>query len=492
MKQQKKMTSLYKDTVFYSLANWSRRLVGFAVAPVTVAYFTPADYGYMSLVTTIASFCSILGLLAVADQGLPRFFIDSKDEFEKTSYVATSFFVSGLAVLFVTSIILLSTPFVPFFFKDVKAPMIFTSLIALTCLAHSFLHVGNNMLKWTFQSPLFMRITVTYAIIGATFSLGGILLLDWRAKEVLLVGALVTLAAGVWGNLSVKKYISFSTISKRRSKELIVYSWPLLGLNIFAFFSRSLDRIFLGGLRSLGEVGIYSVSFAVGSLFNNVVSGFFLAWGPYLLSTFRESWAPKRYAEFFSVTSWFGLMSIIVLGLWGSPIVMLLRPDGVYHQIGVFIPWSVSGALLYYVGGYFAPGPNITKKTYWRFIGFLLAAAANAVLNYTLIPILGILGASIATTISGLIAGIFNQVVSNRLFFVPNRWKFCFALIVLFTTIISCIQNDAFPYNINGVSFISRLLFTAVFICAGTLPFYADIKAFGIITQLAKMRRRQI
>ena len=41
---------LVKDTFFYSLAHWSRGLVGFVVAPVTVTYFTPADYGYNRII----------------------------------------------------------------------------------------------------------------------------------------------------------------------------------------------------------------------------------------------------------------------------------------------------------------------------------------------------------------------------------------------------------------------------------------------------------
>jgi O-antigen/teichoic acid export membrane protein len=483
---------LAKDTLFYSFANWSRRLVGFAVAPITFAYFTPADYGYMSLVSTIGSFCSIIGLLAIADQGVARFFVDSKDEFEKTSYVTTSFLVCGVSVSCVALIILASTPFMPFLFEDVQVPIVFTSLIAVICLTQSIQYVGSNMLKWTFQSPLFAKITLIHALVGATFTIGGIVVLGWRAKEVLLVGATVALGAGVWANLSIKQYLKFSTVSKKSMKELVTYSWPLLGLNIFAFFTRSLDRIFLGSLTSLSAVGIFSVASTVAAFFETVVGGFFFAWGPYVLSTFREKWAPRRYAQFFSVTAWFGIMSIIGLGLWGSPVVMLFRPDGAYQKIGIFIPWNVSGALIYYLGGYFSPGPTVTKKTYWKLIAFLLAGASNAVLNYTLIPILGILGAGISTTISSLVAGIFNQVVSNRLFFVPNRWKVSFTLIVLFTATISFIQNDIFPYNINGISFMNRSLLTIMFMCAAALPFYGDIKASGIINQMVKMMRKWV
>jgi O-antigen/teichoic acid export membrane protein len=430
---------------------------------------------------TVASFSSILGMLAVVDQGLPRFFIDAKDEAEKQGYVTTSFLVSGLGVLTITFVILISTPLVKIFFKDVSVPIIFTSLVALVCLSQSFNYVGSNMLKWTFQSALFMKITFAQTLIAACLTVGGIVLLGWRAKEVLLVGGLITLGAGAWANLSVKEYLKPRTISKKKVKELAAYSWPLLGLNIFAFFTRSLDRIFLAGLASLSAVGIFSVSSSVASIFQVLISGFFFAWGPYMLSTFRETWAPQRYAQFFSLFSCLGIVSIVGLGLWGSPIVMLFRPDGAYQEIGVFIPWIVSGTLIYYLGGYFAPGPSIRKKTYWKLIAFVLAGSSNAILNYTLIPRLGILGAGVATTVSSLIAGVFNQIVSNRLYFIPNRWKFSFAIILTFTVGVSLIQYNNSIYNINDISLASRILLTLILLTIGIIPFLKDIKESGVL-----------
>lgn len=478
-------SSLAKDTFFYSLASWARRLIGFVTAPIVIACFTPADYGYLSLVNTLASFCSTLGMLAIVDQGLARFFIDSKDEHEKKGYVSTSYFAGGAGILVIVLIIFGSTPFVQIFLKDVSVPFVFTSLVALVCLTQSFLYVGSNMLKWTFQSPLFMKITLVQTLMGAALTIGLIVFFGWRAKGVLLVGAVVALAAGAWANWSVKQYIKPSMASKTKLKELAAYSWPLLGLNIFAFFTRSLDRLFLASLASLSAVGIFTVSYTVASLFETLVVGFFFAWGPYMLSTFRETWAPQRYAQFFSLLSCLGIICIVGLGLWGSPIVLLFRPDGTYKEIGVFIPWIVAGTLLYYLGGYFAPGPAIRKKTYWKLYAFMLAAGSNAALNYILIPKLGILGAGIATTLSSLLAGIFNQIVSNRLYYVPNRWRSSFALILAFTVIVSFLQRENTVFNINNISVLSRIVLTLALLGLGSIPFYRDIKGSGMVQEVA-------
>lgn len=272
--------SLIRDTIFYSVASSGRRLVGFATAPIIIAYFTPAEYGYMSLVTTLASFCSILGMLGIIDQGLPRFFIGAEGQGEKVRYVSTAFVAGAIGVSLLTVLIFAATPLVKYFVEGVESPLVFTATIALVCFGQSFVYVGINMLKWTCRASLFMRITLLQTILGAGLIIPFVILFGFRAKGVLLITALVAIAAGVWANWSVRDYVRSTAISKGKLKELAGYSWPLLGLNVFAFFTRSLDRIFLAAIGSLGAVGIFSVSYMVASIFEILVSGFFLRGAP--------------------------------------------------------------------------------------------------------------------------------------------------------------------------------------------------------------------
>ena len=468
--------ALFVDTIFYSIANWGRRIIGFIVAPVMIAYFSPEEYGFYTLVNTLASFFSIVGLLALVDQGLPRFILDTSDLVAKQAYITTAYLVSAIGLATVTVIIIASSPIISTVFDSIRNHWAFTGFVAITCFSQSILYVGSNMLKWTFQSAIFAKITIVQSIVGAILTIAGIILWQWRAPQVLLATAVIVLFAGMWANFYTKDNINASAISKDKFNELFLYSWPLLGLNVFAFFTRSLDRIFLGSMATLEELGIFSVSYAVAGIFETAVIGFFFAWGPHVLSTFREENAPLKYANYFSLLSVLGIISIICLGLWGSQVVLLFRKDGAYAEINVYIPWILSGAVLYYLGGYFAPGPSVKKKTYLNFIGFLLAASCNALLNYLLIPKYKILGAGVATTASSLIAALFLQIVSNRLYYVPNRYKTSFVLIILATIIVSTAQMQSFKYNINEISFIVRGILTLILISVGIIPYSRDIR----------------
>ncbi|MCD6578930.1 oligosaccharide flippase family protein [bacterium] len=474
---------LLKDTIFYSIAIWGSRLVTVVTTPVIIAYLTPEDYGYLSLVRVIATFCSTLGLLAIVDQALPRFFIDSKEENERQAFVTTSFAISTAGTIIIIVIIIACTPFVTLVLKDIRYPLIFTSLIALLCFSRSIQYVGANMLKWTFRSPLFMKITLAQTVAAAILTLYGVIWLEWGAKEILITTSAVFFIAGIASLFPIRSFFSVSGFSKSKLKILTLYAWPLLGLNVFAFFMRSLDRIFLAALTTLGAVGVYSVSSFIAGIFETLVGGFFFAWGPHVFSTYGDEGAQKRYAYCFSIISCLCIVAIILLGLWAGPLISLVRPDNAYNEIGVIVPWLISGTGFYYLGGYFALGPAIKKKTYWQFIVFVIAGTGNALLNYSLIPLWGLLGAGIATATSSLIAGILIQIISNRFYYIPYRWKFSFAAILFYTILISSIQNESFVANINGLSIILRGLITIILICTAILPFYRDIISSGILNK---------
>ena len=123
----------------------------------------------------------------------------------------------------------------------------------------------------------------------------------------------------------------------------------------------------------------------------------------------------------------------------------------------------------------------IKKKTHWKLIVFLLAATINALFNFILIPKLGILGAGIATTISSLIAAVFGLIISNKLFFVPNRWVFSFSFILLATAIVSFSQHQVFIVNYYENLFTIRLALTLLFISFAGISYYEDIQRTSIV-----------
>jgi O-antigen/teichoic acid export membrane protein len=80
----------------------------------------------------------------------------------------------------------------------------------------------------------------------------------------------------------------------------------------------------------------------------------------------------------------------------------------------------------------FAPGLAIEKRT--RLIAGInvVGSVLNIALNYVLIPYMGILGAAVATAVSGLVIFLLTMQQSQKMYNVPHNWLKIAASTVIF------------------------------------------------------------
>lgn len=479
-----------QDIVNYSLASWSQTVASVVLALFMMHFFTPTQFGFMSLVNTIANFLYIVGMMAVADQALPRFFlVEKNDVLKQKQYIGAAVLMTIIGNSAVIVFLFFVSRFIPLFFKEVSAPMLFCALVAVTCIAQSSFYVGTTVLKVTFQSFKFLKITVTKAAISACIATFGITVLRWNVETTILSIALITLFFGIWAFLSARRFLDLSCRPRLEAIEMLRFAFPLLGVNIFSFLSLSVNRILLVRFTSLSELGTFSVASFFATFFETSTYGFFYAISLHILVRYRESWAPKRYAEYFSFITVISVVYIVIMGLWGDVAVRLIKPDRSYEGIGVLIPWVLASSVLYGLGANFSPGPLIFKKTKWVLAMYICAASLNVLLCYFLIPLWGMVGAGVAATCSNLLSFSCLQLFSQRLYHIPNKWIQAVLVICLISSIVYIMQDKIFSYNFERYSIAFRITVTCIMIMVGVAPFYRDIKKFNVVeVLLAKLK----
>lgn len=477
--------SLSRDTVLYSIMFWGQKLTALIVLPFAISHFTTSDFGYYSIVQITASFLFVLGMLAVADQGLPRFFIETEDESQKKAYVTATFIISFIGNILFLILFILFFLIYPNNFRDIGSPKIFTGITAILFLTQSFFYLGNSLLRWTFKTNLVLMLNLSKTVASSALIIFGIFFWSWKAEESLLTLAISNLIGGIWANHKIRHLLDFKSPCLEHIRKLLKFSWPLWGLNIFAFLSLYANNFLLAKLTTLGDLGIYALAVFAASLFETLTGGFFFATGPYILTTYKEDWAPAKLAQYFSVVSAIGVASIIVLGLWAPLIIKLFKGDNSYEKLGVIIPWVLSGTIFYYLGAYFSPGPYITHKTHWNFITFFVSVVLNVVLSIILIPLYGVLGAGFSIAIANCCSGIFLLYLSQRLYYVPLHPIKAFSSIIITAAIISIIQGMIFQNNPDGVVKLMVISATTMFLLtATTLYYYNDVKNISTIRKI--------
>ena len=472
----KNITSLSRDTFFYTAAYIVQGLVSFGVSGAVIARFPPAEYGYLSLVNTFVLFFYTIAMLAVPDQGLPRFFIGAATLEDKQSYVTSAAVIVLAGNIIIALAAAGAIKLIPYFFPEITEPWPFIGLVLLIVCATCFVYFTSNILRWNFKAKTFTIIDLFKSSLSFLIPVWGIVFLSWHARQMLLATGLVLLICGMIFSYSVREYLKAAKVSLSRIKELLNYSFPLFWVNLLAFFSFfSASRLFVARFADLRQLAIFSAAGLVASLVSISFNGFLGAFSPYVLATHHQEWAPRKYADCFALFSIGGVFSIILLGFWGGEIILLIRPGADYAGVGRIVPLLMSSVVLYNLGASFAYGPAITKKTHWSLWSFLSAAVLNIVLSWLFIPRWGIWGAALAVNIASLALAVFSQVISNRLYFVPNRWKLSFAVIFLATVFVVFFQGLFFSGGSSPVNMAARLAVTLLLLLLGVLPFRREL-----------------
>jgi len=237
-------------------------------------------------------------------------------------------------------------------------------------------------------------------------------------------------------------------------KEMLLFSAPLVPSGIAVFISTYIDRLMINQLMGVDYVGLYGIGFRVASILGLAMLGFQSALTPLVYTHYKESDTPRQLASIFRFFLAFALIVYLALTLFAQDIVVLISTPDYYDaaQVVAFLAPAVLLSQMYI----FAPGIAIARKTYLILGINLSGAGLNTVLNWFLIPELGIRGAALATFLGyGFVFAAY-MILSQRFYRVPHQWLriiFVSALIGALAWLASGLgQNCMHRWAVNAIA----------------------------------------
>jgi len=220
------------------------------------------------------------------------------------------------------------------------------------------------------------------------------------------------------------------------------------------------DRYMLIRMASLEELGLYSVGVTIASTIVFLTGGFRVAWMPIVYSSFREEESKQFYARIFDYFWSLVFLGAIGISLFSKEILSILTPP-TYLGAYTVVPIVVLGVVFFNAVGFFSFGIGIARKTQYRLVLGIIAAALNVGLNFLLIPDYGMVGAAIATLISSTIYAVGSFLVSQKLYHVNYDLKTFFKILIVTAGIISA--GYIFFSDITVVNILIKVALVGVF-----------------------------
>lgn len=397
MNNSSKNKYLLKNTIVLSIGNFGSKLISFFLVPLYTNIFTTAEYGTIDLITILTTVIVPLITLNISESVM-RYSMDKNSDKDK--------------ILNVGNVILLVSILICMISFPILSVISYTSQYALLLVIYMMTFISSSIylcfIRGKEQLFDYSIISIVQTLIIAILNIYFLIVLKIGIKGYIIAYIIAYLITTFLCIIRGKIIPSFKKLSldKKLAKDMIKYSVILIPNSLMWWIMNSLDRIMVTSMISIEANGVYTVSYKLPTIIITLTSIFNQAW---MFSAVKEKDSADK--ETYSNSIFTALFNIVItISLF---LLLILKPlMKIYVGKSFFLAWEYTPALI--VGTVFLTLGTFISNEYTAHkdsIGFLksstIGALINLILNFLLIPIIGVMGAAIATCISYICVYIF-------------------------------------------------------------------------------------
>ncbi len=369
-------------------------------AIIVTRYYSPSDYGLINTFNATSIFLMSIISLGL-DSGFIRYYFDLPQGFSKKELFITSIFVPLITLIFFSLIIYI------FFSKNLSILIFgFDNWYLLFLL---FLNIFSSLFI-RFFSILFRMdgdtFTYTVIIIGAQLALKGALIFAALIKPSLIFSLnsiVISTLFVIFGFIIsyYKKFIPNQIQFLNNLKNLFdffkysLYSWPVPTL---LYFNSLATLLIIRNKIGIDAVGVFSsVSVFIG-LIGVLQAGFSTFWSGYMYENFDKK--QKQIKKINDIVLLLTVLLIVGFVIFRDLVYFLIGKN--YHETKSYFAILLIYPVMLILTETTSYGISIAKKSGLLLIITFLTILFNLILTLVLVSKFEILGASLASALSGL------------------------------------------------------------------------------------------
>lgn len=452
---QQRNKYLLKNTVIFSIGNFGTKIISFFLVPLYTNILTTREYGTVDLIYTIGMVLVPLLTLNIGES-IMRFALDKDADCDKIMS-------TGITILIFGAIIGLLILPIANLFESVSNYSIYIYLYTLT-LAFSqiflcYLRGKEFLLKYSIGNIIQ---SLTIAIFNIIFLIG----MKKGIEGYLMAYILANVCTGLYGfwagkvNLVIKEY----SIDIELSKNMIKYSVVLIPNSFMWWIMNSSDRMMVSAMISVTANGVYAVAYKIPTLLSTITTIFNQAWS---YSAIREDESEDK--EEYNNRVYDNLVTIVIVVATG--LLMIMKPflsvyvGKEYYAAWHYVPYLIVGFVFMTLGSFIATSYTVHKDSMGFLISGTVGAIINLILNFILIPMMGVSGAAFATCISYF--GVFAYRIKDTQKYIKlrvfKRKQICgYALLIL--SAMTCYLDNCIGQTLLVIEFICIILLNKEFV----------------------------
>ena len=434
---------LGKNTLLVFVGNAGAKLIGLLMLPFYTRWLSVADYGVTDIITIYVTFLMSIVTCCIAES----IFIFPKDaETEQQK----RYFSSGIAFLSVSfCVTALCFCLADFVLKYLQVEnsfsrntwLIFGMLVSMVLqqYAQQFTRSIDKMLVYSITGVVLTGFTALLAFLFIPL---------WGVKGYVLSIIGANILAAFYSVVFSKgyTYLSLHSLSFSSCKEMLKYSIPLIPNGIMWWLVNAFNRPLMEAYLGMHDIGIFAVSNKFPGILSMLFTVFVSSWQISVLEEFGK----EGYALFFN-----RVFRLVVAGLFVlfigitlcSKLLVSIFAAEEFFDAWRYIPILTLGAMFSCISGFAGSNFSATRESKYFFYSSVWGAVSAIVLNFVLIPPLGIWGVALSIVISFVIMSYARVAYGWKYVRITSLWTyivllgFCVLLIITMNSIESLYIN---------------------------------------------------
>lgn len=469
-----KLKLFVENFLVYGLGSVISKLVPLIMVPIVTRLMPTTDYfGISDLSNTVVSFASALAVMGMYD-AMYRMFFEKEDVKYKKSICSTAMVFTFITSMVIFGIMLLLKEYIAqYFFGDKK----YVYVVYLSAMA-TLVGATNNIIaaptRMQNKRKVFLVANTISPILSYSISIP--LLMEGHYVIALPLASVISgLTMEISFGVMNQSWFNPSNFDKRLLKQMLVIGVPLVPNFLIYWLFNSCDKVMITNIIGIDAAGIYSAGSKLGHASQLIYTAFAGGWQFFAFSTMKEEDQVESNSMIFEYLGIISYVASIFVFTWSYLIFKILFTDQ-YLSGYLVAPYLFLAPLLQMLFQVAANQFLVVKKTWPNMLILSTGAILNIVINYTLIPVLGIEGAAIATLIGYTVSDVICTVVlcKMKLMVMPTRFVVSSAIMVAFI-----LSWRMFFYDNTIIGTIAALVVTVLYI----FLYQKDLrKLFAILT----------
>ena len=451
MNKYKKLAS---NTIILGIGTFGSKLLVFLLMPLYTAWLTTAEYGAAEMIAGIANFLIPIACVGVST-GIFRFAAEREANQAKVFSSSIALLGIGLGGFLILSPILFLIPYCRPYVWLVVLYVFFADLQAVCA---QYLRAIDRTALFAGQGILNTALTVACNVLFLfVFKLGVVGYVLSVIVGNLLTTVFMICCAKLW------RVFSLGGIDRVLMKDMLRFSLPMIPTTLCWLITDLSDRAMVTYFWGESINGVYAAAFKIPTIVSLVAGIFLQAWQ---FSAVNEEKDEEACSNFYA-SVWQAFLSVIMIGGAGlilfSRFLAKLLLNVTFFEAWKYMPTLLCAAALEALVSFLASVYLVRKKSSHSFFTALAGALSNILLNLWLIPIVGALGAAIASLASYAIVLVLRLIDAPRI--IP--FKLCLPRLCISTALLF---GAAAVMTLDVTGRIWLTLLCVVAICAINAP----------------------